>query len=213
MHKSRYASALASIPMLVQGFSRFDNSIQSLSQSVATITKQIASVEQAVGGLAARIAALEAGAVSASSVSGSAGSWPLLEGSTATRSRDPSSFDENRNTRRRLNKNTSPGDENARSAVLLRFLCDQCFSGMHAWLNKKHSHQSTTRKEPTAKGELNQLETFLKQEPNVKTLWQGSGVMASILGQQFLFLNPRVHFLFDNPDHLICEQSTVCTVL
>ena len=33
-------------PMLVQDFSRFENSIRSLSQSVATITTQIASVEQ-----------------------------------------------------------------------------------------------------------------------------------------------------------------------
>ena len=78
---------LPSILMLVQGFSRFESSIQSLSQSVATITPKIASVEQIVGGLAARVAALEARAISASSVSGSAGSWPQLgqvEGSTAT---------------------------------------------------------------------------------------------------------------------------------
>ena len=73
--------------MLAQGFSRFESSFQSLSQSVATITTKIASVEQVVGGLAARVAAVEARAISASSVSGSAGSWPQLgqvEGSTAT---------------------------------------------------------------------------------------------------------------------------------
>ena len=69
-----YLKSLAPIPMLVQGFTRFENSILSLTQSLATITNNIASVEQVVGGLAARVAALEAGAVSASSVSGSAGS-------------------------------------------------------------------------------------------------------------------------------------------
>ena len=109
------------------------------SQSVATITTKIASMEIVVGGLAARVAALEAGAISASSVSGSAGSWPLpgrTDGSTATGSRDPSASDENRNTRRRLGRDSDPDDEHARSAVLLRFPCEQCHSGMSAWLKK-----------------------------------------------------------------------------
>ena len=41
-------AALASIPMLVQGFTRFENSILSLTQSVASITNNISNVEQAV---------------------------------------------------------------------------------------------------------------------------------------------------------------------
>ena len=87
-----HLGALASIPMLVQGFTRFENSILSPTQSVTTITNNIASVEQVVGGLAARVAALEAGAASASSVSGSARSWPspgLFYCSTAAGSHGP----------------------------------------------------------------------------------------------------------------------------
>ena len=97
-------------------------------------------MENVVGGLAARVAALEAGAISASSVSGSAGSWPLpgrTDGSTATAARDPSASDENRNTRRRLGRDSDPDDEHARSAVLLRFPCEQCHASMSAWLKKK----------------------------------------------------------------------------
>ena len=52
-----FAAALASIPMLVQGFSRFENNIMSLTQSVASVTNNISNIEQAVGGLAARAAA------------------------------------------------------------------------------------------------------------------------------------------------------------
>ena len=59
---------------------------------MAILTTKVTSIEHVVGGLAARVAALEAGAISASSVSGSpTGSCPLpgqLGGSTATGSRD-----------------------------------------------------------------------------------------------------------------------------
>ena len=82
-----HLGALASIPMLVQGFTIFENSILSRTQSVASITNNISNIEQAVGGLAARVAALEAGAASASSGSGSARSWNIFgqsDGSRAT---------------------------------------------------------------------------------------------------------------------------------
>ena len=85
-----HLGALASIPMLVQA--RFENRFLSLTQLVAIITNKISSVEQVVGGLAARVAASEVGAVSPSSVPGSAGSWPLagqVDGSTAAGSHDP----------------------------------------------------------------------------------------------------------------------------
>ena len=71
-------AALASIPMLVQGFSRFENSLLSLTQSVASVTNKISNIEQSVDGLAARVAALEAGAASVSSGSDSARSWNVL---------------------------------------------------------------------------------------------------------------------------------------
>ena len=78
-----------------------------LSQSMAAVTTKVTSVEQVVGGPAARDAALEAGAVSSSSVSGSAGSWPLpgqVDGSTPMGSHDPRSSEEGMNTRRRHDK-------------------------------------------------------------------------------------------------------------
>ena len=168
---------LAQQPSRTRSVSRFESCVQTLSQSRATITTKVTSIEQVVGGLASRVATSEAGAISASSVSGSpAGSWSLpgqIDGSTATRSRVPSSLDENRNTRRRLDKDTSPDDENARG-VLLGFPCKQCLPGMYAWL-KKHSIQPTSRKESTAKEESNQLESCLI----VKILWQDSRMMSN----------------------------------
>ena len=41
----------------------------------------------------------------------------------------------NRNTRRRLDIDKGPDDENA-SAVLLRFPCEQCHAGMSAWIEE-----------------------------------------------------------------------------
>ena len=43
--------------------------------------------------------------------------------------------DDNRNTRRRLDAFSSPEDEQARSAVLLRFPCEQYHQGITMWIN------------------------------------------------------------------------------
>ena len=67
------------------------------------------------------------------------GSWPTpgqSDGSTAMGSREPGSSEEGRNARRRLDIDKGPDDENARGAVLLRFLCEQCLPDMHAWLQE-----------------------------------------------------------------------------
>ena len=72
-------------------------------------------------------------------ISGSARSWPSpgpVGGSTATGSHGPGSTDDNRNTRCRLDTFSNPDDENARSAVLLQFPCEQCHAGVSTWLNK-----------------------------------------------------------------------------
>ena len=80
--------------------------------------------------------------LSALSGSGSASSWNLLghgDGSTATESlgsHGPGSSDDNRNTRRRLDTFSSPEGEHARSAVLLRFPCEQYHGGVSTWLGK-----------------------------------------------------------------------------
>ena len=81
--------------------------------------------------VAARVTTLETNATSVSSCSGSARSWNVLghsDGSTATGSLGShglGSSDDNRNTRRRLDTFSSPEDEQARSAILLQFLCEQ----------------------------------------------------------------------------------------
>ena len=111
--RRRFSQArLASISIFVQGFTRFESSILSLTQSAVTITNKIANVEQVVDILAARVVALETSAASASSISGSARSWPSpgpVDGSAATGSHGPGSSDDNRNTRRRLDTFSNPG--------------------------------------------------------------------------------------------------------
>ena len=122
----------------------------SLTQSVASITYKISNIEQSVDGLAARVAALEAGAASVSSGSGSARSWNVLghcDGSTAATgslgSHGPRSSDDNRNTRRRLDTSSSPADEHARSAALLRFPCEQYHTGIANWINTLWERSNT----------------------------------------------------------------------
>ena len=172
-----------SIPMLVQGFTRFENSILSLSQSAASVTNKISNIEKSVDGLAARVAALEDTAASVSSGSGSARSWNVLghsDGSTATGSlgsRGPGSSDDNRNTRRRLETFSSPEDEHARSAVLLQFPCEHTTLGLRIGsiiFGKSPTYQPVTNlSEYIAKQVPCQTDSYSKQEPHVRTLWPG----------------------------------------
>ena len=69
---------------------------------------------------------------------GSARSWPSLEqvdGSTAAGFHGPGSSSDPRNTRRRLDDSSNPDDQHARSAVLLRFPCEQHHKGVTKWTN------------------------------------------------------------------------------
>ena len=64
--------------------------------------------------------------------------WPSgeqVDGSTAAGSHGPGSSDDNRNTRRRLDTLSSPEDEQPRSAVLLRFPCEQYHKGITKWID------------------------------------------------------------------------------
>ena len=100
---------------------------------------RLTEMEQNFSALTARMCKIETNAASASGVAGSARSWPSpgqVDGSTVARHHDPGSSEEGRNTRRRLGKDTSPDDESAPSAVLSRFLCEQCHAGVSAWLKK-----------------------------------------------------------------------------
>ena len=89
----------------------------------------------------ARATSLEISAASGSSSPDSARSWNFLgnsDGSTATGSlgsHGPGSSDDTRNTRRRLDTFSSPENEHARSAILLRFPCEQYHTGITNWIN------------------------------------------------------------------------------
>ena len=114
------------IAKFMQSVSRFENCVQTLSQTVASYDAIITNIEQIVSSCAARVTILEPNATSVSSGSGSASPWNFLghsDDSTATgsvRSHGQGPSDDNRNTRRRLDTFSSPEDEHARSAVLLR---------------------------------------------------------------------------------------------
>ena len=127
------------LPLLIQSISRFENCVQTLSQTVASYDAKITNIEQMVYSLAARVTTLETNATTVSS--GSGPTWNILghsDGSTATGSlgsHGPGSSDDNRNTRRRLNTFSSPEDEQSRSAVLLRFPNEQYHRGITKWID------------------------------------------------------------------------------
>ena len=132
---------VAKLPLLIQSVSRFENCVQTHSQTVASYGAKITNIEQMVSSLVARVTILEMNATSVSSGSGSARSGNILghsDGSIATGSLGshvPGSSDDNRNTRRRLDTFSSPEDEQARSAVFLRFFCEQYHKGITKWIN------------------------------------------------------------------------------
>ena len=66
------------LPVFLQNASRIENCVQTFYQTMTTSTANSTSVQRIVGNLAARDAVLETSAVSASSGSGSTGSWNLL---------------------------------------------------------------------------------------------------------------------------------------
>ena len=132
---------IAKLPLLMQSISRFENCVQTLSQTVASYDAKITNIDQMVSSLAARVTTLETNATTVSSGSGSARSWNMLgqsTGSTATVSlgaHGPGSSDLNRNTRRRLDPSSSPEDEHARRAILRRFRCEQYHKGITKWID------------------------------------------------------------------------------
>ena len=175
---------------------RFHNQWPPLQPKVQTLSGSLVASQ-------ARVAALEAGAISASSVCGSAGSWPppgRTDGSTATEFREPSASDDNWNTRRGLDRDSDPDDDNALSAALLRFSCEQCHAGMSAWI-RKHMLQLISQRGSTVKEELNQLDSCLPTEPSVEVSWQGTNKMASSTQSAARSATPRVRSLCGDPSH------------
>ena len=134
-------------------------------------------MEQNFSTLTARLCKVETYAASASNVSGSARSWPSLEqvdGSTAAGSHGPGASNDNRNTRRRLDTSSSPADEHARSAVLVRFHVNSTILELRSGsilFGKGPTYQPTINlSQFIARQAPCQAGLYLKQEPNVKTL-------------------------------------------
>ena len=129
------------LPLFMQNATRIENYVQTLDQTVTAQITKITNIEQTVGSLVARVTSLETNAASGSSGPDSTRSWNMLgqsTGSTATGSlgsHGPGSSGDNRNTRRRLDTSSSTADEHARSAVLLRFPCEQYHKGIAKWIN------------------------------------------------------------------------------
>ena len=126
---------IAQIPALTTWMSRMDSHI---SKTLGDFATRLTEMEQNFSALTARMCKFETHAASASNVSGSARSWPTLEqvdGSTAAGSHGPGSSDDNRNTRRRLDPPSNTEDEQSRSAVLLRFPCEQYHKGITKWID------------------------------------------------------------------------------
>ena len=100
---------------------------------------KIAYIEQIVGNLVARLTTSETNAACGSEGPDSTRSWNVLgrsDSSIATGalgSHGPGSSDDNRNTRLRLDTSASPDDEQARSAVLVRFPRAQYITGVTEW--------------------------------------------------------------------------------
>ena len=94
-------------------------------------------------------------------------------------------YHDNRNTRRRLYTFSSPDDEQARSAILLQFPCEHYHKGVTKWIDnlweKSSMCQPTTiLSEFIAKQVLCRPHSYLKQEPNVRTLWPDKKMMVPI---------------------------------
>ena len=175
------------LPYFIQNAARIENCVQTLAQTVAAQTTKITHIQQIVGSLVARITSLETNAASGSSSPDSARSWNMhgqSAGSTATGSLGSS--DDNRNTRRRLDTSSSTADEHARSAVLLRFPCEQYHKGVTKWMNTlcEESSMPADNRPVTIHckaGSTSVRLFFLNHEPNIKTLLSDIKLMASPL--------------------------------
>ena len=204
------------LPIFMQNAAWIENCLQTLAQTVDAQTTKITNIEQSVGSLVARVTSSETNAASGSSSPDSTRSWNMLgqsTGSTATGSlgsHGPGSSDDNRNTRRRLDASSSLANEHARSAVLLRFPCEQYHKGITKWIN-------IFGKNPTCQPTKDLLQFILKQvpcrsglymnhEPNVETLLPDIKMMASPMRLTVPFAASKQLSLSAYPNQLKTER-------
>ena len=123
-------------------------------------------------------------------------------------------------------RDTSPDEENARSAILARFRCEKrSLPGMYAWLKRTPDPTAQPERVHTAKEELNQLESCVTKEPNVRISYhiryQNGGRSVDVLHRfgEFwlqshkkfsLSTTPKVHRLFQ-PLIFVPKYSTCMT--
>ena len=133
----RFETQIAEIPPLTIWMSRTDLHIT----TTFDFSTRLPAIEQSFNALTTRMCKFETGAASGSGVHNLSRSWKILgysDGSTANGSigsRGPGSFVDNRNISRRLDTFSSPEDEHARSAVLLRVPCEQYHTRITNWTN------------------------------------------------------------------------------
>ena len=111
---------------------------------------------------------------------------------------------------RRLDTFSSPEDEHARSAVSLRFPCEQFHTGITNWITslwEDSCQPSTNRSEFIAKQVPCRPDSYSKQEPNVRTLWPDFKMMVSPLKLTFPSAASKQLSRFANPNHLKTERS------
>ena len=203
---------IVKLPLLMQSIFRFENCVQTLSQTVALYDSRITNIEQFVSSLAARVTTLEANATTVSSGSGSASSWNLFghsDGSTASGSlgsHGPGSSFDNRNTRRRLDTFSSPEDEHARSAVLLQFRANNTtleFPCGSIAFGKSLTFQPTTNPSGfIAKQVAYPPDSFSRRELIVRTLWPDTRMMVSPTKLIVHFVKAEPISQSANPSHM-----------
>ena len=174
-------ASLASMPMLVQGFSRLENSTLSLTQSVASITNKISNIEQSVDGVAARVAALEAGAASVSSGCDSARYRNVLGHSDGSTAQDHLMTTETQDADLMLHQTPlmnmrevpSCYGSHVNSTTLQLRSGSILFGKGPTYLPTKNLSQFIARQVPCRPG------LYSKQEPNLKTLLPDIKMMVS----------------------------------
>ena len=135
-------------------------------------------------------------------------------GSTATgslASHGPGSSDDSRNTRRGLDTFSSPEDEQAQSAVLLRFPCEQYHKGITKWINNlwEESNMPADNKPVTIHCEAGSASGRLVFEIRAKcqdfvARYKDDGIPMRLT---VLFAASKQQLLSANPDQVRTERS------
>ena len=184
--------------------SRFENCVQTLSQTVASYDAKITNIEQMVNSLATRVTTLETNLASASSGSGSASSWnflgqkvmaplPLdLSGPKTTETQDADLILFQAQV---TNMHEVPSYFNFYvNNTTLELLIGSITSG------QRPTYLSTTNLSGfIAKRVVYPPDSYSRRELNVKTSWPGTRMMVSVMQW-------RAHFAFRVPISLSAVQ-------